>query len=181
MVPPIHVFRAHAVSAARHLSDRLTESEVTTLEHIADLAVGGGVSQDGRAKVRRSDNVDSGTLQGDDAKLTITVKNELGTDVYVGWQTPDHSSMRREQGMHVAPDLIAAGRTQTINTFHRHGFYFWDAVEGDAAPLHREGVSCLFFPSFFFGARSLQLRCAKVFPGTRWSHCVGRGLREDLR
>lgn len=131
---------AHAVSAARHLSDRLTESEVTTLEHIADLAVGGGVSQDGRAKVRRSDNVDSGTLQGDDAKLTITVKNELGTDVYVGWQTPDHSSMRREQGMHVAPDLIAAGRTQTINTFHRHGFYFWDAVEGDAAPLHREGA-----------------------------------------
>ena len=139
--PQDPVKMAHAIAAAEHLPDRLTESEVQTLENIADLAVGGGVSQDGRAKVRRGDNVDSGTLQGDDAKLTFTVKNDLGTDVYIGWQTPDHSSMRTEKGMHVSPDLIVAGRTQTINTFHRHGFYLWDAAEGEAAPLYREGAS----------------------------------------
>jgi len=137
--PQDSIFQAQAIGAAEHLPDLLTESEVHTLENIGSVA-GGVVSSDGRAKVRGSDRSTDGTLQGDDARASFTVTNQLSSDIYMAWQTPDHSHMRTEKGMHADADRIVAGGTRNTNTFHRHGFYFWDAVDGNAAPLYREGA-----------------------------------------
>jgi len=137
--PQDAVFQAQAVAAAVHLPDLLTDAEVETLENIG-TAAGGVVSSDGRAKVRGSVRSTDGTLQGDDARASFTVTNNLRTDIYMAWQTPDHSSMRTEKGMHADADRIVAGGTRNTNTFHRHGFYFWDVAEGNVAPLYREGA-----------------------------------------
>lgn len=126
---------AHAIAAARYLPALLTEAEVDMLENIASVE---GASLDGRAKVRGSEDGATGTLLGDDAKVQLVVTNQLQHDIYMAWQTKDHSRARVQKGMHVQPSRIAAGDSSTINTFHRHGFYFWDAVEGEVAPLYRE-------------------------------------------
>ena len=39
------------------------------------------------------------------------------------------------------PTRIAAGETHSISTAHRHGFYIWDAEEGEEAPLYRGDAS----------------------------------------
>ena len=137
--PQDAVFQAQAIGAAVHLPDLLTDAEVETLENIGTVA-GGVVSSDGMATVRGSARSTDGTLKGDDARVSFTVTNQLKTDIYMAWQTPDHSHMRTEKGMHADADHIVAGGTRTTNTFHRHGFYFWDVAEGNVAPLYREGA-----------------------------------------
>ena len=126
---------AQSITAARYLPQRLTDAEVERLENIASIE---GRSRDGRAKVRGNGDGATGTLQGDDAKINLVVVNQLRSDIFMAWQTADHSRARVQKGMHVQPTRIAAGGSHRVNTFHRHGFYFWDAVEGEVAPLYRE-------------------------------------------
>lgn len=112
---------AQAIAAARHLPARLTSAEVTALENIA------------------FSGVDTGSKE--DAAVEITFTNHLTTDVFLAWQHPDHTHLRKLQGMHAMPERIAAGETSSLGSVHRHGFYVWDAAEGAQAPLHREAAS----------------------------------------
>ena len=102
--PQDPIKQARALTAARYLPALLTESEVKTLENIAFLS-----------------GVNTEKLEGDDARLKLSVTNRRSSDIYLAWQTPDHSRARTQQGMHVAAARIAAGDTHTLNTFHRHG------------------------------------------------------------
>jgi hypothetical protein len=111
---------AHALTAAQYLASRLTEDDVQTLENIA------------------FSGVDTGSLE--DVEVQISVTNRMSSDVYMAWQHPDHTNLRKEHGMHAAPMLIAAGATIPINSRHRHTFYLWDMSEGPVAPLYREGA-----------------------------------------
>ena len=118
----------------RYVPSLLTDEELTKLENIG-FANNDVISTKGRARVtaRRRN------IPDDDAKVSFSITNNLESDIYMAWQTPDHSRIRTQRGMHVDASLIKAGSTQTIQSFHRHGFYFWDAKEGVAAPLYREG------------------------------------------
>jgi len=126
---------ARALAAAKYVPDLLTEEDVSTIMNIA-FANDRTVSESGRRVTARNRN-----LEGDAARVRFSMTNNLETDIYFAWQTQDHSKQRTELGMHVEPSIIKAGDTQSINTFHRHGFYFWDASEGKKAPLYREGDS----------------------------------------
>ena len=72
--------------------------------------------------------------------VEISVSNKLSTDIFMAWQHPDHTNLRKQHGMHAEPMIILAGETSPISSHHRHGFYIWDAVEGPVAPLYREGA-----------------------------------------
>lgn len=109
---------AHAITAARYIPDLLTDEEVHSIEYLSSY---------------------SQTPMTIAKELKMTVSNELSSGVYIAWRTPDHSDLRVNLGMHAAPELVAPGEKTVIFTHHRHGFYIWDAAEGDRAPLYREG------------------------------------------
>lgn len=122
--PQDKIKMAQAITASKFVADRLTDEEVVIIENIATSKQG---------------NMRSKNMHGE--KLGMKVTNRLNSDVYLAWQTPDHSEIRVKNGMHVEPMRIAAGETSSITTIHRHGFYIWDINDGEEAPLYRHGES----------------------------------------
>jgi len=118
--PQDSVKMAHALTAARYLSSQLTEDDVAVLENVAFLP----------------GETPTPSLEGADVRLSVA--NHLDSDVFLAWQHPDHSHLRTQHGMHAAPQRVSAGATASLDSKHRHGFYVWDAREGDVAPLYRE-------------------------------------------
>lgn len=121
--PQDKIHMAHAITAARYLPDELTEAEVQIIENIA-------FSKNAKSIEKMSGK-----------KLGLTATNALNNDVYMAWQTPDHSELRVKNGMHMPPVRIAAGETRSISAAHRHGFYIWDVKGGKKAPLYRDHSS----------------------------------------
>ncbi len=119
--PQDMIHMAHAITAAKYLPTHLTDDDVSTIENIGFTI-----------QVRRLKQMAEGK------GIMIQVANRRNNDVFMAWQTPDHSEERVRSGMHVAPIVIPAGTTSSITSFHRHNFYLWDALEGDTAPLYRQ-------------------------------------------